>query len=592
MLRLFRLSVVAQACARCEALAFRGKDAEPGRLYLRNLTAASNRFLLPNLVSGLSVTRAMSSCLMLQGSILTEYGRDVPDDRYAVAGAKHDVVKTVSFGQRVAEEERDDLASYFVETEHWRRVWAGDVDVVFAPKGGGKSAIYSMLVSRESDLFDRGILLAAGENPTGAPAFNEVSVEPPTSESEFVNIWKLYFLALIAEVLHEYDVTNEEAKRLIAKLREAGLLTGDARKNKLVRRVMSYVKRFFHPSSVEGSISFDASTGAPVATGKITFEQPSDSARASGDVYIDDLYEMADTGLEGVGYELWIVTDRLDVAFAESPDLEENALRALFRVYRDIQPLSSITIKIFLRSDIWKAITARGFREASHITRELNLTWNRGTLLRLVMQRLLRSSYMCKYYRADSNDDLSSVEKQATLFERVFPPQVDLGTNKPKTFDWCLARTRDGLGETAPRELIHLLSVTREEQLRRCEIGEHPPADEAIFDRQALKDALPEVSKTRLTKTLYAEHPVLKDYLERLEGQKTHQNDTSLAAIWDVDGKKVRSVATKLVDVGFFERRGDRISPTYWVPFIYRPALKLVQGSADGVTTITEDEQA
>jgi hypothetical protein len=58
--------------------------------------------------------------------------------------------------------------TYFVETEQWRKVWQDEVDIVFAPKGGGKSAIYSMLVSREGELFDRGIVLVAGENPTGA----------------------------------------------------------------------------------------------------------------------------------------------------------------------------------------------------------------------------------------------------------------------------------------------------------------------------------------------------------------------------------------------------------------------------------------
>jgi hypothetical protein len=514
------------------------------------------------------------------------------NDPYTLAAAKHDLVKTVSFGQRVAEEERDDLASYFVETEQWRRVWKGDVDVVFAPKGGGKSAIYSMLVSRETDLFDRRIILAAGENPTGTPAFNEVNISPPTSETEFVNIWKLYFLTLVAQVFYEFDIRGSESKRLLTTLREAGLLTGDAAKSRLVRRVLNYVGRYFNPSAFEGAVSVDPSTGAPTVSGKITFEQPTESARSSGFIYIDDLYELADAALAIVDYQLWIVTDRLDVAFAESRELEENALRALFRTYRDLQPLSHLSLKIFLRSDIWKSITAQGFREASHITRELNLTWNRGTLLRLVMQRLLRDGDLCDYYEVDSGDILSNVERQGSLFDRVFPQQVDLGTNKPKTFDWCLARTRDGLGETAPRELIHLLSTTREQQLRRYEIGEQPPVGEAIFDRQALKDALPEVSTTRLTKTLYAEYPTLKEYLERLEGQKTHQNDDSLAAIWGLGTTEARNIANKLVEVGFFERRGDRVSPTYWVPFMYRPALKLVQGSADGVSALTEEEQS
>lgn len=506
------------------------------------------------------------------------------------AAAKHNVVKTMSLGQRVAEEERADLASYFVETEHWRRVWNGEVDIVFAPKGGGKSAIYSMLVSRDGDLFDRGILLAPGENPTGAPAFDQVESNPPTSEAEFVSLWKLYFLTLVAEVLDSYGIESNASTRLIGQLREAGLLTGDLAKRKLVRRVIDYVRRYFTPRSAEATISVDPATGLPRGfTGKITFDEPSAGAQAAGAFYIDDLYLLADEALEAAGYQLWLILDRLDVAFADSRELEENALRALFRAYRDLRPLSHISLKVFLRSDIWGAITAEGFREASHITRELSLAWNSGTLLRLVMQRLVRNQSLCEYYGVEPTTVLADVHKQHTLFERVYPLQVDLGTRKPKTFDWCLARTQDGHGEPTPRELIHLLSAARDYQLRRYEIGEPPPAGEAIFDRQALKDALPEVSEVRLTKTLYAEYPGLKPKLEALEGQKTHHNDASLAVLWGVDEPEARQVANRLVEVGFFERRGDRQHPTYWVPFMYRPALKLIQGSADGVAS-TGDE--
>lgn len=77
------------------------------------------------------------------------------------------MIEDISLGGRTAEEESQHLARYFVETEQWRKVWEDEVDIVFAPKGGGKSAIYSMLVSREGELFDRGIVLVAGENPTG-----------------------------------------------------------------------------------------------------------------------------------------------------------------------------------------------------------------------------------------------------------------------------------------------------------------------------------------------------------------------------------------------------------------------------------------
>jgi hypothetical protein len=191
------------------------------------------------------------------------------------ADEKKAVAQSVSLGQRVAEEERDALATYFVETEHWRRVFNGAVDVVFAPKGGGKSAIYSMLLSRENAFFDRNILLAPGENPTGTPAFSAVEDDPPTSENQFVSLWKLYFLALSAQLFHDYGITNSHAHRLTEALRSAGVLTGDAAKRPLVTRVMAYVKHYFSPASVETTLSIDPVSGAPSVTGKIYFDEPS-----------------------------------------------------------------------------------------------------------------------------------------------------------------------------------------------------------------------------------------------------------------------------------------------------------------------------
>ena len=43
---------------------------------------------------------------------------------------KRDVLAATRFGQRIAEEEADQLISYFVETDQWRRVISGEADVV------------------------------------------------------------------------------------------------------------------------------------------------------------------------------------------------------------------------------------------------------------------------------------------------------------------------------------------------------------------------------------------------------------------------------------------------------------------------------
>ena len=57
------------------------------------------------------------------------------------------LLKTISFGQRVAEDETAALAGYFVETDQWERILKGEIDVVRGEKGSGKSAIYSLLIA-------------------------------------------------------------------------------------------------------------------------------------------------------------------------------------------------------------------------------------------------------------------------------------------------------------------------------------------------------------------------------------------------------------------------------------------------------------
>ena len=132
----------------------------------------------------------------------------------------------------------------------------------------------------------------------------------------------------------------------------------------------------------------------------------------------------------------------------------------------------------------------------------------------------------------------------------------------------------------APRELVHLLLAARDEQLRLFQLGSADPPDEQLFDKAAIRAALPIVSKARYVQTLCAEHPHLKPYLEKLEREKTEQNPESLATLWKLPVDRAVDVAEKLVEAGFFERRGHKEFPNYWVPFLYREALDLVQGSA------------
>lgn len=492
------------------------------------------------------------------------------------------VLRAARFGQRVAEDETQDLSTYFVETDQWRRLYEGSIDVVYGTKGAGKSALYSLLISRKNELFDRNIFLIAAENPRGQPAFSNLLVDPPPTERHFVALWKLYIASLLHSVLAEYGINNASTKELEDALAREGLIKGESSLATLLKGVGDYVKRIFNPKEIGGDIKLDPVTGMPIGVGgKIVFSEPSAAEAKDNFRSVDNLLALANSALSISNYQAWVLLDRLDVAFSENQQLEVNALRALFRVYLDSMAYENFKIKIFLRTDIWERITDGGFREASHITRHTTIEWGKAALLNLIVKRALHNESIRNFYSVDVELGVSSGENQEDFFYRMCPAQIDVGSKQPRTVDWLLTRTQDGQRINAPREMVHMLNTIRNVQAQKLELGDSELDDENLFARSSFKEALPEVSKVRLEQTIYAENPNLKSFIERLKGEKTQQTPETLSQIWKNSQVEAAHLANELVKVGFFEQRGDKASPTYWVPFLYRDALGLVQGAAE-----------
>jgi hypothetical protein len=197
-----------------------------------------------------------------------------------------------------------------------------------------------------------------------------------------------------------------------------------------------------------------------------------------------------------------------------------------------------------------------------------------------VTRRLLIHETFLQYYDANATAILANFDEQEQLIARIFPDQIDTGRN-PKTFGWILARTQDASEESAPREIIHLLEAAREAQVSRMNRGEKQPEGDLLLERAVFKEALRVVSETRYTQTLLAEYPEMRVSLEALHGAKAEQTPESLARQWSIEIQKAMEIGKELHEVGFFEIRGTREEPTYWIPVLYRDALQLVQGRAD-----------
>lgn len=494
---------------------------------------------------------------------------------------KIDLLRQLRFGERIAEEEADRLETYFVETNQWHEIFNGEKDLIFGPKGAGKSALYALLRKRSDQLEAKKIRVVLAENPVGATVFKGLTLDPPPTEIAFIALWKLYCLVLLAQIIRERSRLSKPSKALLEAMTAGNLLPDRLTRETIFDRVSKSIQRWFDSrvTSVEGGLGIDPNTGIPMFTGKVSFDDANVDQRDS-QLPIEDFLTIADQALGATGFEVWILFDRLDVAFAENPELERNALRALFRTYRDLRRLDNVRLKIFVRDDIWHRVTEGGFAEASHYVRQSTIHWDEGGLRDLVVRRLVNNQVLCDYLGLSPDAVTATAEAQSALLDRILPDKVDVGRN-PRTFNWMIARVSDASNQTTPREMIHLLDEVRRLQIAKLERGETEPPGDQLFDRTTFKEALREVSKVRYEQTFRAENPGMVKYTEALREKRSEQTIDSLAEIWECGLAEAEEVADKLSDHGFFERRGARDGRSYWVPFIYRDALDLVQGRAE-----------
>lgn len=509
-----------------------------------------------------------------------------------MSSEKLEILKTLNFGKRIAEDEATELSRYFYETHLFRELRDGKIDIVYGQKGAGKSAMYVALKNDTNRLFDSNILLVAAEKPTGTPAFSSIVTDPPNSEREFEAMWKLYFLSLVATKMEEFSLSNTSSKKYIALLNASGLVTTEGPLSKFVRSALDLARRLLKPNEFSTTIELDPTLGLPTGvTGSISLSETSSLEAAKGITSVAEMFRNFNQCLSGKDLKVWLCIDRLDVAFSEDVELETNALRALFRVYRDLEEYESIRLKIFLRSDIWARITKTGFRESSHITKSITIKWNANDLQTLVVRRMAQSHKLLERLGVKQVDVYGDIELQRRVFDSAFPERVYSGKNKAKTWAWILSRTADATDFSAPREILHLLTTARDELIKRLENGFPESSDGYLFDRQSIRDALAEVSKVRIEQTLFQEFPAMKEDILAFRGAKAEQTLASLKDIWKCTDEDAQYKVARLEEIGFLRKISDPSGLRVKIPFIYRSYLDITQGAVGSSDTDADETE-
>jgi hypothetical protein len=279
--------------------------------------------------------------------------------------------------------------------------------------------------------------------------------------------------------------------------------------------------------------------------------------------------------LEQEDLTIWVVLDRLDEAFQGFPGTEVPALRALLRTYLDLQEFSRVRVKLFLRRDLFRRVTAGTFVNLTHVNaRRIDIEWDDDDLYDLLYRRLIE--------RQEFLGDLGVAATPETIFGAVFVDKVDPGTRKPTTWSWMLSRVRDGNGIKPPRNLIDLVKKAQEAQLRQeARSATQFVPGRPVIGSEALKRGLEALSKERVEDTLLAEAGEFAPLIERFRGGKTEHNEASLAEQLGLDPGGAKDAAKALRDLGFLELVGDSLK----VPMLYRDGLGLTQGKAFGVVS-------
>jgi hypothetical protein len=492
-----------------------------------------------------------------------------------------DALGELDLGSSVAEHD-EALEAYFIETDVFRALVEDRRDTIAGDKGTGKTALYRILQTRYPKLL-ADVEVLPGFNPAGAPVFQRLAEGEPMNEGQYITVWKAYMLSLVGNWVLQLNegAFSHKMEALDSLLRKTGLRSSDDTASAIFSQIVNLFRRITNPKSADVVVTITPD-GLPVIAPHIEFGDPAEAE--SSLIRHDDALRLLDDVLGEIGFRAWVVLDRLDEAFQGFPEAEIPVLRALLRTYLDLADFDHITLKLFVRKDLFRRIIEDGFVNLTHVNaRKVEIVWDEEDLLDLLCRRLRENSAFLTAL------DISAAASNDEVFNAVFPRQVDQGSRRPTTWNWILSRIRDGNGIAPPRNLIDLVTKAQEAQLRKeaREATEFEPgSDGGVIRSDAIKRGLAALSSERVEDTLLAEAGNYAPLIERFRDGRAEHNDESLSTALGVPLDDVRSTIKPLLELGFLEQTGT----TYKVPMLYRGGLSITQGKAFAPDDEVDDE--
>lgn len=494
-----------------------------------------------------------------------------------VTTVKH-ILKDLQLGNSVAEFDNQ-LETYFVETQPFRNLVRDEKDIIAGDKGTGKTALFKVLHKRFPSIPElRNVMVIPAFNLAGNPIFQALTAKDRLEEGEYVQLWKAFVLALVGNWL--LRVTKMRPKSKLAKLDQLlrGLeLRSDADAPQPVfQRVLDKLGSWFRWKSAEVEVGL----GAEGLTFTPRVEFNPDDKQGEQKVSVEAALGLLNECLSESGKTVWVALDRLDEAFQGFPDIEIPALRALFRTYLDLLEFDRIRMKLFVRRDLFGRIVEGGFVNLTHVNaRKVDVIWDEEDLMNLLCRRIRQNDRFMALTGIKGKSDQQ-------VFDVLFPQQIDQGSRKPATWVWMMGRIRDGKHVKPPRNLIDLVSMAKDAQLRKEEREERQySADLPLIEPDAVRKALSQLSVQRVQDTLLAEAKSEAPLIEKFRRAKAEHNEASICQLLGLDSTDGQKKIRQLVELGFLEES----SGNFKVPMLYRGGLEITQGRSADVASGEEE---
>jgi hypothetical protein len=483
-----------------------------------------------------------------------------------------ELLNTLDFGNQVAEFDRDS-DDHFIITDAFRAIVENRSDIVAGDKGAGKTTIYKYLNAQYTQIPQLSkVEVISGFNPSGSPVFSRLTRLERLSEAEYLYIWKTYILSLIGNwLLHLCEGSyGNHTNKLSDLLNRMGLRSNDDKAEGVFTRLIGLKHKLFNPKNIGMEISLDP-LGNPKVRPSIEFNKTNDEPAPELNPIIDDTgLILLNQALAENDITVWVLLDRLDEAFVGYPEFEIPILRALLRAYLDLLAYERLGVKLFVRKDLFRKVIKDGFVNLTHVNaRKVEIIWEKEDLISVICRRIKGSKEFIRLCGVQIDSD-------QRIFESVFPPQMESGGHKLATWDWIASQIRDGNGVVAPRNLVELAILAKEEQGRREQRKpRYFSPGQPIIEPDSLLRASARLSVHRVQDTLMAEasREVAALIAAFKDGKRGH-NDESIGQLFGVSPSQAHEFAATLLDIGFLENAGKR----YRVAPLYRDGINTSRG--------------